>query len=118
MLERKLRSFGYALKGLRLAFQEESNFQIQIAFSVFVIFLGRFLGISEAEWLLVIGAMGLVLTAELLNTALEELCDMLRSTHDPHVAKIKDLAAAAVLAASITAFVIGMIIFVPKIFFL
>ena len=56
------------------------------------------------------------MTAELLNTALEELCDMLKPTHDPHVAKIKDLAASAVLVASCTALIGGCIIFVPKLF--
>jgi diacylglycerol kinase len=53
--------------------------------------------------------------AEAFNTALEELCDMLRTTHDPHVAKIKDLAAAAVLIASCGAFVTGCLIFVPRV---
>jgi diacylglycerol kinase len=72
--------------------------------------------LSVAEWLFVFGAIGLVLTTELLNTALEELCDMLKDTHDPHVAKIKDLAAGAVLCASLCALAIGLIIFLPKFF--
>jgi len=58
-------------------------------------------------------AIGLVLTAELFNTALEEFCDMVKSEHDPHVAKIKDLAAAAVFIASWTALLLGAAIFIP-----
>jgi diacylglycerol kinase len=76
--------------------------------------LAAYFHISELEWLAIILVSGLVLTAEVLNTALEELCDMLRDTHDPHVGKIKDLAAGAVLLASATALIVGLIIFLPK----
>src|SRR4051812_27769278 len=114
MLSRKIESVRYALKGIKIGFAEESNFQIQLALAVVSIILGYYLHISLIEWLFVISASGLVLTAELLNTALEELCDMLRSTHDPHVAKIKDLAAGGVLVASVAALLIGVVIFLPK----
>ena len=57
--------------------------------------------------------IGFVLTAETFNTALEELCDKFQPTHDPHIGKIKDLAAAAVLVSSITALIVGLIIYVP-----
>ena len=114
MLKRKLDSVGYALRGIWIAFAEESNFKIQLVFSVVALILGRYFNISFTEWLFVICACGLVLTAELLNTALEELCDMLKASHDPHVAKIKDLAAGAVLVASFTALLIGLVIYLPK----
>ncbi len=114
MLRRKAESVGYALKGLKIGFKEESNFQIQVTLGIIAVLLGAYFHISSVEWLFVIGASGLVLSAELLNTALEELCDMLKTTHDPHVAKIKDLAAGAVLAASASALCIGIIIFLPK----
>ena len=105
---------GYALKGLRIALMEEHNFRSEIVLGLIAIGLGWFLRISIVEWLFVIGAIGLVLTAEVFNTALEELCDMLRTSHDPHVAKIKDLSAAAVFLSAATAFIIGCVIFVPK----
>jgi diacylglycerol kinase len=116
MLKQKADSVRNALKGIKIGLQEESNFKIQLALGVVALFLGVYLQISTIEWLFVIGVAGLVLTAELLNTALEELCDMLRATHDPHVAKIKDLAAGAVLLSSVTALLIGLIIFIPKLF--
>lgn len=115
MLRRKVASFGYALKGLRIGFSEESNFQIQLMLAIAAFFLGWYLKISQTEWLFVVVVTGLVLTAELLNTALEELCDMLRTTHDPHVAKIKDLAASAVLVSSVMALIVGLVIFLPKV---
>jgi len=93
---------------------EEHNFRSEIVLGLIAIGLGWFLRISIVEWLFVIGAIGLVLTAEVFNTALEELCDMLRTSHDPHVAKIKDLSAAAVFLSAATAFIIGCVIFVPK----
>jgi len=54
-----------------------------------------------------------VLMGEMFNTALEELCDKFQPTHDPHIAKIKDLAASAVLVMAIGALVIGVLIFGP-----
>lgn len=114
MLKKKAASFGYALKGLHIAFKQESNFQIQLSMGALAFALGAYLHVSVTEWLFILGSSGLVLTAELFNTALEELCDMLQPSHDPHVAKIKDLAASAVLVASLIALLIGLVIFLPK----
>lgn len=113
MLHKRIRSFGYALHGLRIAWREEANIRIEVAFAFLAAALGVAFEISATEWLVLFVWFALVLSAEALNTALEELCDMLRTTHDPHVAKIKDLAAAAVLIASVGAFVSGLVIFVP-----
>jgi diacylglycerol kinase (ATP) len=115
MLDRKIRSIGYALKGIRIAWREEFNFRLEIILGVIAVMLSYFFHISAFEWLLVIASIGLVLSAEALNTALEELCDMLKPTHDPHVGKIKDLAAAGVFLASCAAALIGGIIFLPHI---
>jgi diacylglycerol kinase len=115
MLKKKILSFGYAMKGIRIAYQEESNFRTHAILGACAILLGLYLRISPLEWLFIIGISGLVFSAELLNTALEELCDMLQPSHDPHVAKIKDLAAAAVFVAAISALLVGAIIFIPHI---
>ena len=115
MIEKELKSMGYALKGLRIAFTEEHNFRFELVLAAAAIGLGWYFDISTTEWLFVVAAIGLVLCAETFNTALEELCDMLRQTHDPHVAKIKDLSAAAVFIAAVTAFAIGGVIFLHRI---
>ena len=109
----------YALKGLYVAWKEESNFRFQVCFAVLVVVFGFALNISLLEWGLIIFMIGFVLTVELFNTALEELCDKFTREHDPHIAKIKDLSAAAVLAASSTALIVGLVIFIPhlRIFF-
>ena len=114
MLRKKASSIGFALTGIKIALKEEHNFQSHIFIAAGAVVMGAIFEISESEWLAVIGMIGLVLTAELLNTTLEELCDMLRETHDPHIAKIKDLAAGAVFLASLAALAVGIAIFLPK----
>lgn len=113
MLHKKIRSFGYALKGLRVAWCEEQNFRIQASLALIAIFCGAAFHISLTEWLFIVGWIAVVLSAEVFNTALEELCDMLRTSHDPHVEKIKDLGAAGAFLASCGAFVAGCVIFLP-----
>ena len=89
---------------------------IEIACAIIALLLSRFYHISTIEWIAVITVIGLVFVTELLNTSLEEFCDMVKSDPDPHIKKIKDLASAAVLTSTIFAFVVGCIIFLPKIF--
>lgn len=109
-LTRGLRNAG---AGLKLAWVEEINFKVEVACAVVVIALGIFLHLSTLEFVLITLVIGGVLAAEAFNTALEELCDKFQPTHDPHIAKIKDLAAAAVLIASLAAGVVGLLIFIP-----
>ncbi len=108
-----LQGFRYALIGLRLAWAEGVNFKVQTVCALIAIGLSYFLCLSAVEFSIVVLAITLVLAAEVFNTVLEELCDKFQPTHDPHIAKIKDLAAAAVLLASIGALVVGLIIFLP-----
>ena len=112
-LKKKIESLGYALKGLGIAWQEEHNFRFEIFWAAFALFLAFFLRLPQIEFLVVIFMIGFVLTTEALNTALEELCDKFQPTHDPHIAKIKDLAAAAVLISVLTALAVGITIFTP-----
>ena len=112
--KKKVAGLRYAITGLRIAWREESNFRFEVACAVLVILLAFFLDLPQSEFLIVIFAIGFILTAEAFNTALEELCDKFQPTHDPHIARIKDLAAAAVFISAITALVIGLIIFTPR----
>ncbi len=108
-----LRMFQDAGRGIKIAWSEEKNFRIQIFSAGAAVGLSWILQISRTERAVVLLTIGVVLSAELFNTALEELCDMLRPTHDPHVGRIKDLAAGAVLVASWAALLVGLIIFLP-----
>ena len=105
--------FRYAFTGFKIAWMEEINFKIEIACAVLAIELGLFLHLSTIEFALLALAISAVLAAEAFNTALEELCDKFQPTRDPHIAKIKDLAAASVFVVSIGAFIVGLFIFIP-----
>ncbi|MHB8660439.1 MAG: diacylglycerol kinase [Minisyncoccota bacterium] len=111
-MKRLVQGFTYALLGLKLSWKE-ANFKIEIACAVIALAFGLFLHISLIEFAIIILVIGAVLAAETFNTALEELCDKFQPTHDSHIAKIKDLAAAAVLLTSAGALIVGILIFVP-----
>jgi diacylglycerol kinase len=113
MLMQLRKGFGYAFEGVRLAWREELNFKIEVGCAALAIALAIAVGLPATEFALVALAIGIVLAAEVFNTSIEELCDKLETDHDPRIAKIKDLAAAAVLIASATALVVGLFIFIP-----
>ena len=110
-----LKSFGYATKGLLLAMSGR-NFKIQLISAIAAISLSTFLKISRIEFAIVFLTIGFVLATEMLNTAIEEICNKFHPETHPHIAVIKDVAAGAVLLSSIIALIVGIIIFVPRIF--
>ena len=113
--KKRAKSFVYAFKGLAYIFKTQHNFYIHLAISISVIFAAVILKISQLEWLVIIGFMGLVLSAEAFNTAIEKMVDKLSPKKNRDAGIVKDVAAGAVLLASISAAVAGLIIFVPKI---
>lgn len=112
-IKKRLNSFGYALKGITAAFRYEPNMKLHVVAAVSVIFLGWFFGIKTSDWCWIILAIGLVWMAEIFNTALEKLTDLVSPHYNPIAGKAKDLAAGAVLMAAFTALAIGMLIFWP-----
>ncbi len=115
MVHKRILSFGYALKGLKTAWQEEAHFRFHVFVAIVALIASWAFHISLTDFLFVLAMIGIVLSAEIINTALEELCDLFSPTHDPHIGKIKDLAAAAVFVTSTVAFIVGCIIFLPHI---
>ena len=113
----RLKSIGFAMEGLLLFFQSQHNALIQGVATIIVILLGFVYKISATEWCLLTFAIALVITAEMLNTAIELLTDEVHPKKHDNAKKIKDIAAGAVLIAAIAAAIIGGIIFVPKMFF-
>ena len=111
----RLKSFGYAIKGLLLLIKTELNFQIQLFCAIAVTALGLLVGLSTTEWILQFLAIGFVLAAEALNSAIERVADVI--TKEPHkeIGKLKDVAAAAPLIAALIAVIIAMLIYLPKI---
>lgn len=114
-LSDRIKSFKYAFNGLKILFKEEHNARIHLVVSVLVIAFGLFFCISAFEWLVVIMLIGLVFSVEILNSALEHLCDYVSPEWNSHIKKVKDLAAAAVFISSVVAVICGIIIFVPYI---
>jgi diacylglycerol kinase (ATP) len=107
----RFRSFGYAIKGLKEFFSTQLNAWIEIAASLVVIIAGIYFDISANEWLAVIYCIGLVFTAEIINTSIEYLCNLVSPDFNPLVGKVKDLASAAVLVASIISLIVAVVIF-------
>ncbi len=109
------RSFSYALRGIGTVFNEEFNARVHLLAAMVAIVLGIVLKVAWFEWIILVLVMGGVFAMELINTSIENLADLYSRELNPKIKKIKDLAAGAVLVASITALVIGLIIFLPKI---
>ena len=109
------KSLGYAISGIIQCIQKERNIKIHLVFMFLVIICGFLFQLSITEWLVCILLFGLVISLELVNTAIEAVVDL--CTQEYHsLAKIaKDTAAGAVLISAIASVVIGLIIFVPKI---
>lgn len=115
MIKERIQSFKYALKGIRLLFQSETNAKIHLAFTFLVIAGGLFFSVNSTEWCLLILAITMVLCAEGMNTAIEYLTDLVSPNFHELAGKTKDVAAGAVLITAIGAAIIGCIIFLPKI---
>ena len=111
-----LRSFRFAFRGVGVLFREEHNAWVHLFATVLVITAGFIFKISLTEWALVAFAIGLVFAAEILNSALERVCDIVQPEQDKRIGDIKDLCAAGVLLCALAAAAIGLIIFLPKIF--
>lgn len=108
-------SFKHAFAGLLTAFKTQPNFRVHTFAAILVILAGYLFSINPAEWIILVFAIGLVMVAELINTAIEATVDLLTSQHNQYAKIAKDVAAAAVLLSAGISVLIGLIIFLPKI---
>ena len=111
----RLQSFKFAIEGILLLFKTEHNAWIHILSGLIVTFLGIYLKLSKTEWCFIVFAIGFVFVTEILNTSIEYLTDLVSPNYNEKAKKVKDLAAGGVLFSTITAVIIGLIIFWPKI---
>jgi diacylglycerol kinase (ATP) len=111
-----MKSFIYAWQGLAEIIRKQHNFWIHLSVAGIVIVFGLVVGIAVQEWLAIILVIGFVLSAETMNTALEYFVDLVSPKYHELAGKVKDIAAGAVLIAAITAVIIGLIVFIPKVF--
>jgi len=114
----RVKSFMYAFNGLKLFLTTQHNAWIHIVAAIVVVVLGFVLKVDRYEWCIFVFAIALVLVTEMLNTAIEFLCDKVSKEIHPAIKKVKDVSAAAVLIAAIAAVVVGLIVFVPKVLLL
>ncbi len=110
-------SLYHALKGLSVAFQDERNLKIQSVLAVLAISLAFALQFDPISWAMLFLSIGLVVTAELLNTSIERVVDMSTGGEFNSLARdAKDVAAGAVVCASVTSLAIGAAIYLPRLF--
>lgn len=113
--KKRIQSFSYAFNGFKILFREEHNSWIHMTAAIAVNGLGLWLPFSATEWIVVWLCIGLVFLTELMNTALENLCDHISPEKNETIGKVKDLAAAAVLVAAITSVIVASFILISRI---
>ena len=114
-LRSRIKSFSYAIAGIREFIRREHNARIHLAATIAVIIAAWALRVSLMEAVSLTLVIGLVWITELLNTCIERMADLITLERNPHIKFIKDLAAGAVLVAAVTAVIVGLFIFIPKI---
>ncbi|WP_299557224.1 diacylglycerol kinase family protein [Seonamhaeicola sp.] len=115
-LVNRLKSVGYAFKGALYLIKTEASIKIQVVIAILVTIAGFFFNISATEWVLQCLAIALVMSVEGINTAIEAVADFIHPEHHNKIGIIKDISAGAVFIAAFFAVIIGLIIYLPKIF--
>lgn len=106
-----LESFLYALKGIRASWNEQRNLKVQSIIALITVGAGFYFEITAMEWCLILFATGLVIGLEMVNSAIESLVDLVTRERSTLAGKVKDVAAGAVLFASVIALIIGVLVF-------
>ncbi|WP_299782326.1 diacylglycerol kinase family protein [uncultured Formosa sp.] len=116
LLANRIKSVGYAYKGAILLLKTEASIKIQFVIALCVTVAGFYFNISSTEWMAQTLAIGIIMTAEGLNTAVEAIADFIHPEHHTKIGFIKDISAGAVFIAAIAATIVGFIIYIPKVF--
>jgi len=114
-ISKQIKGFGYAFSGIEKFILSERNALIHLAATIIVFICAMIFGVTIGEGIALTVAVGLVWMAEMFNTCIEKAMNFISTEEHPEIAFIKDVSAGAVLVASATAFVIGLLIFIPKI---
>ncbi len=112
----RLKGVNYAFRGALLLLKTEASIKIQVGIAIIMTIAGFFFNISSTEWIVQTLAIGLIMSIEGLNTAIEKISDFVHPEHHSKIGFIKDIAAGAVFIGSVSALIIGFIIYIPKIF--
>ncbi|MDR2369748.1 MAG: diacylglycerol kinase family protein [Mycoplasmataceae bacterium] len=112
-----LKKFGYAFRGLFTSLKEETSLVVHAVIGIIVLIVAALLHkqMNPIDWAIIILVIGIVIGMELLNTAIENLVDIVAFKYNYNAKKIKDISAAATLVLTVTSVIVGLIIFIPKI---
>ena len=113
--KRQVNSYRYAAKGVRYSLATQVNIWLHLVIALVVLVLAYLLQFDVEQYLIVTLAIGFVISAELFNTAVEEMTNLLSPEYHQVAGVVKDVAAGAVLVAAITAAIVGLTLFVPPI---
>lgn len=115
-LKNRAKSVGFAMRGALLLIRTEASIKIQVFLAIVMTAAGFYFEISNVEWILQVLAISLVMGVEGANTGIEKICDFVHPEFDIRIGFIKDVSAGAVMLVSIGASIVGLIIYLPKIF--
>lgn len=110
-----INSFKFAFKGIGSSLKSERNMKIHFTMMFLVIIAGMLFNISMWEWITCFILFGLVISLEMVNTAIEIVVDIVSPKYDIRAGRAKDIAAGAVLVNAIVAAIVGLLIFLPKV---
>ena len=113
--KRFAKSFGYSLDGLKYAYKYEQSMLIHVIATIAVIIANLLFRVTGMEWLITLLAIGMVLAAELINTAIEAVVDMVTEEIHPLAKVAKDCGSAATFVLSVMAAAIGFVVYIPHI---
>lgn len=113
-IQGRIRAVGYAAKGAFLLLKNEASIKVQATIAIAVTIAGCYFELSTTEWIMQVFAIGLVMTAEGLNTAIEEMANFIHPDFNKKIGYIKDVAAGGVFFAAIVALILGCLIYYPK----
>lgn len=109
------KAFEHAFNGMSHFIRHDRNGKIHFVLAILVAMAAFFFKLSATEWCMLLVCTGLVISFEMMNHAMENLCDVVHEAHHPLIKTAKDVAAAAVLWSAIISVIIGSLIFIPKI---
>jgi diacylglycerol kinase (ATP) len=112
----RLKSFRFAFNGIRILLIHEHNAWVHLFAAICVILAGFLLKISILEWVAIIIVIGFVVALEAINSSIEKLSDFISPEKHNQIKTVKDLSAAGVLISAIAAVIVGLLVFIPKIF--
>lgn len=114
-LKKLLKSFKYAYEGIRISVSVDQNVRFHLTAGIIVFILSLILNVSKSELMFVVFAIFFVIITEMINTAIEEMTNLIKREHSEEARIAKDVAAGAVLLAAVFAVIVGVVVLVPRI---